>query len=425
MTAPWHLARSPRPAPHDYRLVAPSTTAESLSLQKALSYTRQDFVEQTGCEPSKTNEWASYATQFNQLLEEFERTWRALNFDAVKSGAATPDLFSFAAWDGGVVRWPKINEAEASREAFEDARTHVESLPYSRIFGGGSHVVKKFVQERNNQVEDTGQSAGKRKRMACEECGLEVLPRETACPICGLGHIEKGAVTKKRKTKGQFYSSQEIGTHHKSWGRGNVKLPNQLPSSQAIMISDILQQARDVEVANVQRASSQQNSSWGEAAPVYIDQSLAKRFPMISGLDGEPCMKSRDARFIAPVTDETEQMSLQCALSYTRAAFFHYIGCYPQPTQPSDSYVNQYTQITKEFKGAWRCAYGHNGKVPTLFVLPKWSGKVSDWKPPQEDKEFMDPYFFALNTFPGPGRKPTRSSQDVQTSGTDYGWRAW
>ena len=115
----------------------------------------------------------------------------------------------------------------------------------------------------------------------------------------------------------------------------------------------------DVESSTTQPTSNQQRSSSGFPLPPVIEH---------------------DLRFVNP-QNQAEQAAIQRALEYTREDYRFYNRRYPSPTNPRQSYADQYDAIMEEFCDNWLAG----GETPQLLCVQPFTDSFDNWiAPPPE-----------------------------------------
>ena len=85
----------------DVRTIAPSHFGEEICVEKALDYTRHEFVSCFGKHPQPTDPSKCYNQQHSQLITEFEEEWyQRMPF------TFAPKLHKFPEWKGDISLWP-------------------------------------------------------------------------------------------------------------------------------------------------------------------------------------------------------------------------------------------------------------------------------------------------------------------------------
>lgn len=97
-------------APNDFRDTLPLNSSQSQSLDDALKYTRQAYLEWTGEQPPVTNPEDSYNVQYRELRAAFKAWWKSER-NAQRSNPL-PELWRMKAWSGALENWrvPKNKE---------------------------------------------------------------------------------------------------------------------------------------------------------------------------------------------------------------------------------------------------------------------------------------------------------------------------
>lgn len=113
-------AQSEQQVPSDIRDVRPGNAWQTLSLDNALRYTREDYLEWTGTEAPPTNLEDSYNVQYREIRAAFQAWW-TLNQIPLSLGSR-PELFRLKAWSGAIEDWKAPENREHLFEAMRRGR---------------------------------------------------------------------------------------------------------------------------------------------------------------------------------------------------------------------------------------------------------------------------------------------------------------
>ncbi|MCJ1462355.1 hypothetical protein MMC07_000955 [Pseudocyphellaria aurata] len=97
---------------------------------------------------------------------------------------------------------------------------------------------------------------------------------------------------------------------------------------------------------------------------------------------GQGWPESIDARFISPKSiDEAE--ALEAAIGMSQVHFLNLTGTFAPSPPPFECYMRQWRFLQGELNYHW-IRFGLSGDPPRLFILDPWSGRLEDWKYPNE-----------------------------------------
>lgn len=110
---------------------------------------------------------------------------------------------------------------------------------------------------------------------------------------------------------------------------------------------------------------------------------LTTMISKVESYQGEP--ESHDARFISPKSIE-EADALEAALGMSRVHFLNLTGTFAPSPPPFENYMTQWRFLQGQLNFHWISA-GLSGNPPRLFILDPWSGRLEDWKYPDEQAD--------------------------------------
>ena len=118
--------QAPNPAqaeprvPSDIRDVRPATAWHTRSLEDALRYTREAFLEWTGETAPETNLEDCYNVQYRKLRAAFRDWWRSEKNP--QRSEPLPELWRMKTWSGAIEDWKAPENKEHLHEAMRRGR---------------------------------------------------------------------------------------------------------------------------------------------------------------------------------------------------------------------------------------------------------------------------------------------------------------
>ena len=429
-------------APRDCRYERPKSNAEQLSLQRALTATRDEYFEHTGLAAPETENEASYLTQYQQLQNDFEHVWRAIFFNNVKAGVKPPTLFCLKPWWDSILLWPGSGGEQAFKSTARDPKEvpHLQQITGSRDdrTKAADDVSQNIVHERQDQGEqaaktlklngDHNTAAGfsgrhavvnaaptgnlpygvpQVMRMAEMRDGIKLEDSEISMGLGLGGWVKPQPDLSTVHPTLPFTSTEENLPASSVKGRVPLNMAGR-PQSYEKYMDKLCAESATPGVAFKNAVPFQVGKQTATIAAMASGEQKPQKNPalqilqshiMADGIHWTTKKPAEDARLMTPTT-EIEQISLDRGLHCTREMFFHYLGKFPEATDTSKAYVEQYRQILKEFKDTWVKVYGDGTKVPALIHLDQWSGRIIDWKAPPEGKWALGPALGAMKTHP-------------------------